>query len=91
MNTTKNTETATITLDGQTREVQVVTYPNGLVFTSRSEFVATIGAGKATYPVEGQIKDGKLVIPTLVRNRRARIVGWADQVGVTNERNNARR
>lgn len=92
-----NTQQVEVTLAGETRTVQVSQAPNGRWFGPKDAFVARIGAGKANYPADlVDFKANKrtgaleLVRSTLVRNRAAQVVGWADAAGVTNARNNAR-
>lgn len=100
------TTTATITLRGETREVEIELprYEGGRARV-QDLVVATIGAGSARYPdalelwarkpgeatpsghtrvVAADGSEWSFHLGTCIRNRQARIVGWADSLGVTN-------
>jgi hypothetical protein len=85
----------TVTFKGETRTVEATqNETTGVAYVPG--FVAAIGAGSARYPATApaaQNADGSWTLgqTVIVRNRTARLVGWADKTAATNAVNQLRK
>lgn len=89
------TATATVTVAGETRTITLEVSRDGKRASAPSgTFVGRIGAGQATYPANPLFtlnRAGEWAMgSTLIRNRPARVTGWADVAALTNRADQSR-